>query len=84
MGDDAFGRSELARREFTAGFPGASPEDTILAKLVWYRKRGEESDRQWSDILGIIKVQSDRLDVEYLKKWAGALGESDLLDLVLF
>jgi hypothetical protein len=29
-------------------------------------------------------VQSDRLDVEYLKKWAGALGESDLLDLVLF
>ena len=92
VGDDAFGRSQLARRKFTAGsitglenieFPVASPEDTILAKLVWYRKGGEVSDRQWSDILGIIKVQSDRLDVAYLKKWAGALGVSDLLDRVL-
>jgi hypothetical protein len=88
-GNDTFSRSELARREFmadrVAGLESieilvASPEDTILAKLVWFRKGGEISDRQWSDILGIIKVRSDRLDREYLKKWAGVLGVSDLLN----
>ena len=92
VGNDAFGRSELARRELTpgsvpglenVGFPVASPEDTILAKLVWFRKGGEVSDRQWSDILGIVKVQSDRLDLTYLKKWADTLEVSDLLDQVV-
>jgi hypothetical protein len=92
VGNDAFGHSEIARREFTAGsvsgletieFPVASPEDTILAKLVWFRKGGEISDRQWSDILGVIKVQTGRLDRAYLTKWAGVLGVSDLLDQVL-
>ena len=88
LGADAFGRSELARRRFTAGtvsglenieFPVASPEDTILAKLVWFRKGGEVSDRQWSDVLGVIKVQKDRLDRVYLEKWAETLGVLDLL-----
>jgi hypothetical protein len=91
-GTDAFSRSELARREFTAGsvtglenieFPVATPEDTILAKLVWYRKGGEVSERQWTDILGVIKVQADRLDRAYLNKWAKQLGVSDLLSEVL-
>lgn len=92
VGNDAFGHSELTRRKFTAGnvagledirFPLASPEDTILAKLVWYRKGGEVSDRQWSDILGIVKVQADRLDRAYLKKWSRVLGVPDLLSRVL-
>jgi hypothetical protein len=92
VGNDAFGRSEIARREFTTGsvtglesieFPVSSPEDTILAKLVWFRKGGEVSDRQWSDILGIVEVQADRLDLPYLRKWAGTLGVSELLDRVL-
>jgi hypothetical protein len=92
VGNDAFGRSELARREFTAGgvtglenieFPVASAEDTILAKLIWFRKGGEVSDRQWSDILGIVKVQADRLDLAYLRKWAETLAVLDLLIRVL-
>jgi len=92
VGDDAFGRSQLARRKFTAGsitglesveFPVASAEDTILAKLVWFRKGGEVSDRQWSDILGVVKVQTDRLDQAYLREWSATLGVSDLLDQVL-
>jgi hypothetical protein len=29
----------------------ASPEDTLLHKLVWYKLGNEISDRQWSDIL---------------------------------
>jgi hypothetical protein len=61
----------------------ASAEDTILAKLEWYRMGGEFSDRQWRDILGVIKVQSENLDLPYLRKWAGQLGVPDLLEKAL-
>ena len=61
----------------------ASAEDTILAKLEWYRMGGEVSDRQWRDILGIIKVQANKLDMDYLHKGAQLLKVSDLLDQAL-
>lgn len=34
----------------------ASPEDTLLHKLVWYKLGNEISDRQWGDILGVLRV----------------------------
>jgi hypothetical protein len=58
----------------------ATPEDTMLYKLVWYRLGGEQSERQWNDVLGIIKVQADRLDRAYLRQWAKYLKVTDLLD----
>ena len=58
----------------------ASPEDTILAKLEWYRQGGEISDRQWQDVLNIIDVQENRLDWAYLRQWASQLKLSDLLE----
>lgn len=58
----------------------ASPEDTLLAKLEWYRRGGESSERQWSDILGLLRVRTGRLDVAYLADWASALGVADLLE----
>jgi hypothetical protein len=58
----------------------ASAEDTILAKLEWYRKGGEVSEQQWRDVLGVLKVQSDRLDYDYLRQWAAQLGVADLLE----
>jgi hypothetical protein len=56
-----------------------SPEDTILAKLEWYRRGGEVSDRQWRDLLGVLMVQGDRLDGEYLRRMATELSVADLL-----
>lgn len=56
-----------------------SPEDTVLAKLAWYRLGGEVSDRQWRDILGVLRVQEGRLDLAHLRQWAEELAVSDLL-----
>ncbi|NLD37636.1 MAG: hypothetical protein GX654_12285 [Desulfatiglans sp.] len=67
--------------EISANF--ASPEDTILAKLEWYRLGGEVSERQWRDILGILKTCSDALNFDYLKKWAIELRVNDLLDIAI-
>jgi hypothetical protein len=61
----------------------ATAEDTILAKLEWYRLGGGVSDRQWRDILGMLKVQAGRLDLSYLQKWASELGVADLLQQAL-
>lgn len=60
----------------------ATPEDSILLKLEWYRIGGEVSDKQWTDILGVMKTQGDRLDAAYLDKWAAEIGVKDLLDRV--
>ncbi|MBP7146121.1 MAG: hypothetical protein KBD01_01140 [Acidobacteria bacterium] len=60
-----------------------SPEDTVLRKLEWFRAGGDVSDRQWHDVLGVLKTQSGRLDVAYLRRWARNLGVSDLLERAL-
>ena len=61
----------------------SSPEDTILAKLEWYRLGGEVSERQWRDILGVLKTRANELDLGYLRKWANDLKVSDLLERAL-
>jgi len=55
------------------------PEDILLQKLRWYRKGGAASDRQRRDILGIIRVQAQQLDRDYLRVNAPALDVTDLL-----
>ena len=63
-------------------FDVITPEDTILLKLEWYRIGGEISDRQWSDILGVMQTQAGRLDDAYLDHWAADIGVKDLLDRI--
>ncbi len=60
-----------------------SPEDTVLSKLEWYRLGGEISDRQWRDILGVLKTRAGELDLDYLRKWANELKVTDLLERAL-
>ena len=57
-----------------------SAEDVILNKLRWYRLGGEVSERQWSDVLGVMRVHAGALDAPYLARWASDLGVADLLD----
>jgi hypothetical protein len=58
----------------------ATAEDTVLAKLQWYEQAGRASERQWSDVLGVLKVQASHLDVAYLIATAKRLGLGELLD----
>jgi hypothetical protein len=83
----AFDRAQLSRRQLHR--VGADPErhiyvtsaeDIILSKLEWYRSGGEVSDRQWRDLLGVLKVQGKRLDRDYMRRMAAELGVTDLLE----
>jgi len=85
-GDGEFDELEL-RRSVTAELPQPggrrvpikSAEDIVLRKLQWFREGAEISDRQWNDVLGILRVQGDRLDDAYLDTWAERLGVEELL-----
>lgn len=61
----------------------ASPEDVVLNKLEWYRLGRELSERQWTDVLGVLKVQHGAVDIPYMQHWAGILGITDLLERAL-
>jgi hypothetical protein len=87
---DPFAQSQFERRrEKVIGESSelklffASAEDTVLAKLEWYRKGGCVSEKQWRDLLGVLKVQSNSLDRDYLLRWAETLGVSDMLQRAL-
>jgi hypothetical protein len=85
----AFTREEARRAQPTileAGAPPmriASAEDAVLSKLEWFQQGGRSSTRQWNDILGVVRQQGGSLDVNYLQRWADALGIRDLLEQAL-
>jgi len=88
LGTDHHAQEEKQRRRIeplgsgpdapTAYF--CSPEDIVLQKLRWFRKGGGISERQWDDLLSVLKVQANALDYDYLKRWAADLALSDLLE----
>jgi hypothetical protein len=81
----SFARRRLARIDRASDLESflQSAEDTVLAKLEWYRLGGEVSEIQWRDIQGILKMQAERLDPKYLQRWAQELGVADLLARVI-
>jgi len=58
----------------------ATAEDTVLAKLQWYRAGNESSTTQWNDVLGILATSRNSLDLTYLQTWSSRLGLTDLLE----
>lgn len=85
--DRPFDQESLSRGRPAALEPGegartyclGTAEDTVLHKLEWYRAGGEVSDRQWGDIVGVLEVQAEALDLDYMRRWSTALGIADLL-----
>ncbi|MBA4071476.1 MAG: hypothetical protein C0497_06525 [Gemmatimonas sp.] len=86
-GHDAFNQERLRFREPVLPLAGQSStlyvdtaEHSILRKLEWFRRGDDVSERQWRDVVGILRVQGNRLDVRRLRDWAARLGVSDLLE----
>ncbi|MBC6474676.1 MAG: hypothetical protein GDA48_19275 [Hormoscilla sp. GM102CHS1] len=80
--------SEMQRRQPLEISPDravwlASAEDIILQKLIWYRMGNRVSDRQWRDILGVLKVQGKSLDFDYLADWAKMLELEEMMTQAL-
>lgn len=55
------------------------PEDTILQKLRWYELGGRTSDRQWRDIVSVLRYSRGTLDGGYLEAVAKAASLDELL-----
>jgi len=81
----AFERSEMRRRRAVPIGPAGealyvkSAEDVVLRKLVWFRDGGGRSDRQWRDVVQVLRLNRGALDERLMAEWADALDVSKLL-----
>ena len=66
----------------TAPLPVLAAEDIVLQKLRWYRLGGEVSERQWRDVVSVLRFTTD-LDLGYLTRTAESAGLSSLLERAL-
>lgn len=79
---------QLSRRMRIEVRPGVAiyihpPEDILLQKLRWFVRGGSVSDRQWRDVLAIIRAQAGRLDRQYLVVNSEILQVRDALERAL-
>jgi hypothetical protein len=78
----ALARVQSAPLEGGGAIPVSSAEDTVLAKLEWFRRGGGVSERQWTDVVGIL-LAAGNLDERYLREGAREIDVADLLDRAL-
>lgn len=45
-----------------------------VRKLLWFREGGSASEKQWRDVVSILRVSRSQLDVAYMLEWARRLG----------
>ncbi len=76
-------RDRLDEMPGSREFCMATPEDVVLSKLEWFELGGRVSERQWDDVLGVLRVQGDAIDEVYLRRWAAELQVADLLERAL-
>lgn len=68
----------------TQGLPRASADVDFVADLMphhigpWVAALGPDFE-----VDGVLKVQSGRLDLEYMRRWAKNVGVADLLERAL-
>lgn len=84
-GYEAFDDSEFSRRSPTIVGPSGqslfvkSAEDTVLRKLLWFREGGSVSEKQWRDVVGVLRISRATLDNVYVDTWAARLDLTELL-----
>lgn len=88
LSDDLLDVRQLHRRERFEVAPGiklwvGAADDQVFRKLRWYRMGDPVSDRQWRDVLAILKVQGQRIDRQQLLADARTLGLHDLVERAL-
>lgn len=70
-----FSRREIVRvRDTGETLVVKTAEDTVLRKLWWYREGGHVSERQWRDVLEVLRVSGDAMDFAFMEAWAKRLG----------
>ncbi|CAN5821977.1 hypothetical protein BH11MYX4_BH11MYX4_31330 [soil metagenome] len=85
LGTGPFDEAEFARRKrVRVKSTGQelflkSPEDTVLRKLLWYRDGGAVSEKQWRDIVEVLRISGAQMIPAYLDAWAPRLGITELL-----
>lgn len=65
------------------GLDVTGPEGIVIQKLSWFRDGGGTSDRQWRDVLGVLKAHREDLRRDELEHWASELGVVELLHRAL-
>jgi hypothetical protein len=72
---DEFNVEEFARRQFIEigdlELAVASPEDIIIAKLLW--AKAGQSERQLEDAAAVLRFQADTLERSYVERWVRRL-----------
>jgi predicted nucleotidyltransferase len=59
----------------------ASPEDVIIKKMEYFRLG--ESEKHVRDICGILKSQGERIDRDYIRRWAERMDLTEIWDAIL-
>lgn len=82
LGTGLLDRMQIERRVLIP-VPGAArgiwvtaAEDQVLRKLDWFRQGGSLSDRQWRDVVGILRIHHQSVDLDYLHASALEVGLS--------
>ena len=81
------GREELARAVTIdvegLRLPLAMAEDIVVEKLIWFEKGARVSQRQWRDLVGVLRTRGAELDLTWMRQEVAALGLGDLLEAAL-
>jgi hypothetical protein len=83
--EDAYSQEQFRRRTLIPiGGRQAwalTPEDIILAKLLWIKI--SDSERQWRDVESVWALKKPELDLNYLQMWAARISVAELLSRVI-
>ena len=77
-----YDHSSFARVTVASDTNFITAEDSVLRKLEW-RRLSNGSERQWRDVIGVLRVQGSGLDLEYLRHWASELDLAEDLERAL-